>query len=278
MRGPDRRPLLRPIRLALRPPVKKVVVGSRRALFGASGGRLPDWLIVGAMKAGTTSLHHALHQSRHAVSPATKEVHFFDFNWARGDHWYRSHFLRVPGTRTGEASPSYLFHPRAAERAASLVPDIKLIVLLRDPVDRAYSHWAHQVRAGRERLEFVEAIDAEPERLRASDPDDPESTHRHFSYVARGMYADQLERWYDVFARDQVLVLRAEDVFDDFPRAVARVCTWLDLATPATRRLVRRNTGMARPSLDLAVRRRLVQRYQAANGRLPRLVGDDIGW
>jgi hypothetical protein len=83
---------------------------------------------------------------------------------------------------------------------------------------------------------------------------------------------------YDVFARDQVLVLRAEDVFDDFPRAVARVCTWLDLATPATRRLVRRNTGMARPSLDLAVRRRLVQRYLAANGRLPRLVGDDIGW
>lgn len=266
------------LRRSMRGKAKRAVVSTKRAVFGTLGGRAPDWIIAGAMKAGTTSLHYALHRSRQAVLPAKKEVHYFDYNWPRGDGWYHSHFVPVAGMRTGEASPSYMFHPAAAGRMASSLPDVRLIVLLRDPVDRAYSHWAHEVRAGLEPLGFAEAVEAEPERLREVDPDDPRSPHRHFSYVTRGCYADQLERLFECFDRDRVLVLRAEDVFDDFPGGVARICGWLGLAVPAARRYSRRNVGLERPPIDETLRRHLAQRLAAANRALPALAGSDMRW
>ena len=117
----------------------------------ATPGRLPDFVIIGAQRCGTSSLYSYLIEHPQ-IAPATrKELHYFDLNYAAGDEWYRSQFPQFPDTPfdgrltvTGEASPYYLFHPMAAERCASVVPDAKLIVMVRDPVERAYSHYHHE--------------------------------------------------------------------------------------------------------------------------------------
>ena len=120
---------------------------------------LPDFLLLGAQKAGSTSLYVHLMQHPQIIGVARKELHFFDYKSALGSWWYRTNFptkaemaqrsaaLGKP-VLTGEASPYYLFHPHAARRIARLLPDVKLIALLRNPVDRAFSHYHHEVRGG----------------------------------------------------------------------------------------------------------------------------------
>lgn len=237
-------------------------------------GRSPDWIIVGAQKAGTTTLHVALHRSPDASPWARKEIHYFTTNWDRPLSWYRSQFLALPGRKVGEASPYYLFHPEALSRIAATVPDARLVVLLRDPVDRAYSHWAHNVRRGREDLGFVEAIEAEEDRLAGSDPDDPDAAYRHASYVARGMYADQLARVRAHFPAEQVRVVRSEDLYGEPDRTVAGVSRWLGLRPPPD--VHRHNTGSPRAPLDRSVRRRLQARF-AEDQRRMRAQGD-MSW
>ena len=188
--------------------------------FGMATSRwrpLPDFLIIGAHRAGTTSLHDALFRHPCIVPnfprlQRIKGVRFFDEHFYRGTDWYRSHFatsasrrvlerLRGAPILAGEASPYYLFHPLAAERAFAVVPAAKLIVLLRDPVDRAYSHWRRERREGREPLErFEDAIAAEDgrlagevERIAASDRY-YSYAHENFSYLTQGLYADGLQR------------------------------------------------------------------------------------
>jgi hypothetical protein len=256
---------------------------------------LPDFLIIGAQKAGTTSLYAYLCAHPDVLPAARKEVHYFDLNHARGERWYRSMFplradLEVRARRaghrvvTGEASPYYLFHPLAAERAASTVPGTRLVVLLRDPVQRAWSHYRHEVAAGREPLGFTEALDAEPGRLdgaddavRAGGPPDLVRGHRWYSYVARGLYADQLRRWLEVFPREQLLVLTAEDLFTEPRREWARTAGFLGLdgAAPPTFRVHNPGTPDA---LDPAVRERLGATFARPNRDLAELLGHELPW
>ncbi len=192
---------------------------------------LPDFVILGAQKAGTTSLYAYLCAHPDVLPAARKEVHFFDVNYDRGAGWYRSMFplagarlLAARGGRTvltGEASPYYLFHPQAPARARALIPTAKLIAVLRDPVERAWSHYRHEVQAGREPLSFDDALAAEPTRLAGAErtfaaggPGATHPGHRYHSYVARGRYADQLQAWLACYPHEQLLVLRAEDLFE----------------------------------------------------------------
>jgi hypothetical protein len=150
-------------------PVRKV---ARTAVW--TSGRLtarwrelPDFLVIGAQKAGTTALYAYLRWHPSIAGPFWKEVSFFDRHWARGEAWYRGQFpLRSSGKVVGEASPSYVFHPLAPKRVFSLVPEVKLIVLLREPGDRAYSQYQHAVALGRETLSFEDALAAEDDRVR----------------------------------------------------------------------------------------------------------------
>ena len=116
---------------------------------------LPDAVILGAQKSGTSSLHNYLVQQPGVIEPLRKEVHYFDVNFGRGESWYRAHFGRLgePGLNL-DSSPYYLFHPAVPTRMRALLPDAKLIVLLRDPVRRAYSHYWHERDKGRETLEL----------------------------------------------------------------------------------------------------------------------------
>jgi hypothetical protein len=248
------------------------------------GGRLPDFLIIGAQRGGTRVLYDAL--TRHPqVQPArTDEIHFFSLFFDRGLDWYRAQFpSRPPGQVSGEASPYYLFHPLAARRVHAVAPEVKLIALLRDPVDRAYSHYQLEVRQGVEPLSFEDAIAAEEERLageeaRIVDDDTYVSfSHQHYSYLARGRYVEQLRRWLARFPRDQMLVVRSEDFYQDAAAVYQRVTDFLGLE----RHALELGHGADEPSyppLAPATRRRLTDYFATRNAALSELVGAEIGW
>ncbi len=197
----------------------------------------PDYLVIGTKRGGTTSMARWLlqHPDIRPLYPAIerrKGTYFFDVNYGRGHPWYRSHFpvgaihrrRRGPSGRprlVGEASPYYLHHPHAPERAHRHAPDARIIALLRNPVDRAHGHWAERHRNGIEHLDFVDALRAEAERLDGeeermmADPRYVSFAHQHYSYVDQGRYHRGLRRWLETFTRDQVLVLRSEDLYAD---------------------------------------------------------------
>jgi hypothetical protein len=269
-----------------------------RVLAGDGSRRsLPDYVIIGAQKAGTTSLQKAL--ARHPdVSPSlVKEIHYFDLHYERGEGWYRAHFCteaeRAHAERrghpivTGEATPFYLAHPLIAERAAHTIPDARLIVLVRDPVERAHSHYAHEVRLGREHAAIQDAFAHEltlgPDTGRRDPTDMDTRTLWHRSYLYRGLYAKQLAAWLARFRPDQLLVLRSEDYFAEPARTLDQVCTFLqvrkvsDLAHPEAFD-VHHNRGEPRAPLPLTLRKQLEAYFAGPNRALEDLLGRKMGW
>lgn len=206
---------------------------------------LPDFAVIGAKRGGTTSLYNYLleHPSVAPMFPARQNIkgtHYFDSHYWRGIDWYKSHFpvrRGAPGSTrlTGEGSPYYLFHPLAASRMAADTPTTRLVVLLRDPVERAYSHYKERVRHQAESLSFEDAIAREPERLRGeeeriiSTPGYLSREHEDHSYVAQGIYAPMLRRWFDVFDPQRVLVLFSEDFYADPDKTANQVWGFLGL-------------------------------------------------
>jgi sulfotransferase family protein len=277
-----------PLKAPLRPP-KRVY---RR---GTSGGRaLPEAIIIGAAKSGTTALFSYLTANPSIVRGEEKEVHFFDRDYGRGPAWYRAQFpkrreLRKLAARSGvqpvvcEATPYYLAHPLVPSRVHGLLPDVKLIALLRDPVERAVSHYHHNVQIGYERLPMREALDAEPERLQGevtrilSEPLYRSFTHQHNSYLERGRYAEQLERWLSVFREEQLLVLDASEFFTDATVTVKRVCRFLgveDRALPSYPPVGAREY----PAIDSELKQRLEAYFAPHNERLWDLLGTRFSW
>jgi hypothetical protein len=260
---------------------------------------LPDFLIIGAAKSGTTSLYHYLVQHPRIRRARRKEIRFFYREYARGPHWYRAHFplalrrrwetLRHGEFATGEASPSYLFYPHAAARAHALVPDAKLIAILRNPIDRAWSQYRHKVRKGIEPLSFEDAIAEEPARTRGewerilADESYRGAALFHFGYLRRGLYAEQLERWLALYPRERLLVLRAEDLFADPARVIRDATDFLGLAPrdpgEFVRRFERHNADEEpREALRPETRARLASHFAEANARLYALLGRDFEW
>lgn len=254
----------------------------------------PDFLIIGTQKGGTTAFYRLLTQHPLVQPATTKEVHYFDVHFAKGIDWYLSHFPVSTSrdgqkTLTGEASPYYLYHPHAARRAAQVVPGAKLITLLRNPVDRAYSDYNHKVREGRERLSFEEAVVAEEKRLAGekekmlADESYQSTNYRRYSYLSRGIYADQIEEWTSYFARDQMLALKSEDFFADPTGTLAACLEFLELPSwePRDRDLVgnpdARHEG-SYETMNSATRRRLEAHFEPHNRRLYNYLGKDFGW
>lgn len=245
---------------------------------------LPDAVILGAQKSGTSSLHNYLVQQPGMIEPLRKEVHYFDVNSGRGEAWYRAHFGRrgEPGLNI-DSSPYYLFHPAVPRRMHVLLPDAKLIVLLRDPVRRAYSHYWHERDKGREKLEFEAAIAAEAGRLgdaheRLADGTLERSfAHQHFSYVARGRYAEQLEAWFDVYPRERFLILKFEDLAKEPLATLNATLGFLGLPPAAAVDLEARNTRRYPPMAE-AVAAQLRDCFEPHNRRLEALLGRSMGW
>ena len=250
---------------------------------------LPDFLVIGVMKGGTTSFFNYLGQHPQVRPPFRKEIKYFDLHYGEGPGWYRAHFpLRskmTPGMVTGEATPYYLFHPQAAQRIARDLPGVKLICLLRNPVDRAYSHYQHMVRVGRETLSFAEALAKEEERLEgeeqkiAADPRYDPYDHLHYSYQARGRYAEQLERWFTLFPRERFLFLASEDLYAAPQKVCGQAAAFLGLAPAALENYeVFKQGSYKKDGMEPSLRAKLVEDFRPHNKRLYDLLNMKFDW
>lgn len=188
---------------------------------------LPHFLIIGSQKSGTTSLYSYLRRHPQIVPAFKKEVHFFDGglkpnedSYEKGVQWYQSHFplrSKVKANQlTFEASPLYMFNPLAPQRIKSKIPNVKLIAILRNPTERAISHYFHECRKQRESLPIDEAMRVEEVRLQRTleTKDYKNSVFMHRSYKARGRYYEQLQRYLSIFPKEQMLMMSAEDLFE----------------------------------------------------------------
>ncbi len=196
--------------------------------------RLPDFLGIGTQKGGTTYLHGLLQQHPKVHLAHPKELHFFTLHQHRGLKWYSQHFEAAPAdNRCGEITPYYLFHPLAAERIAAALPKVKLIVLLRDPVERALSQYFHSKRLGLEPLDFEDAFAAESKRLADAESalkrGETHKSHQQHSYLSRSRYEQQLLRFEKLFPSEQLLVLRSEDLFEQPEGIWEQVMVFLEL-------------------------------------------------
>ena len=208
----------------------------------------PDFLGLGVQKGGTTSLDAMLRQHPDVLLPDCKELQFFSLHYSLGEAWYGGQFAAAqPGQCCGEITPYYLFHPLAPARIRDLLPGVKLIVLLRDPVERALSQLFHSKRLGVEPLEPEQALLAEVQRLRDAEvviaAGGRHRSHQEHSYVARSRYELQLARYEALFSADQMLLLRSEDFFDDPNRVWQRLLTFLNLKLVPVPVLPRANAG-----------------------------------
>ena len=259
----------------------------RRARLATAGARrLPDFLVIGAQRAGSTSLFAQICAHPGVAAPSHKEIHYFDLQSFRGRRWYRSHFPPVSSSRgriTGEASPYYLFHPAVPARVAEALPDVHLVAVLRDPVARAYSQYQLSIRDGHETLGFEDALRAEPERLAGEDDrllaDGAyrSHAHRHHSYAARGAYAEQLLRWHGHLPKERLLVVSSEELVADPAGTAGAVLEFLGLDTEAVPPLPVRNQRPYVPMSD-AARSLLEARFEEPNRQVYELVGRDLGW
>jgi hypothetical protein len=261
---------------------------------------LPDFLLIGTQKGGTTSLYTYLQAHPAVASAARKEVHFFDrsLNWNKGLLWYRGHFptrvekyyaqhLHRQALLTGEATPDYLFLPHIPQRVVKLLPQVKLLVLLRHPVDRAYSQYQHAVAEGYETRSFEEAINSQEARLaqeRAQmlqDVSYERYTYMQHCYLLRGLYLEQLQRWMSLFPRERFLILQSEAFYADPVVTLKQVFDFLNL--PATELHLRKGEYKAYnhnhyAKMDPGLRKRLLAFFEPYNARLYDFLGVDFGW
>ncbi len=230
--------------------VKRVVHFGSRSVgrLTASARMLPDFLICGGQRCGTTSLYRALATHPMVLKAVLhKGVHYFDINYHRGLAWYRGHFPlqrtaeRVRrewgcSARAFESSPYYLYHPHAGARLAQDLPGVKIVVLVRDPVERAYSQHAHELARGFEyEPDFARALQLEAVRLAGqrerllADPHAYSFSHQHHGYRSRGEYASYLDAFAEHVDRARILVVESERFFTDPKPVYDRVLDFLGL-------------------------------------------------
>jgi hypothetical protein len=256
---------------------------------------LPGFLIVGAQRCGTTSMYRTLSQHPAVLKAVLhKGVHYFDTGYAHGLAWYQGHFpLRARAALvrratgevplTFESSPYYMFHPLAAQRICRDLPGVKLLVLVRDPVERAYSAHAHELARGYETEPFERALELEDERLAGeaerivSRPGYLSHSHQHHAYRTRGHYADQLERLAELFGRDRVHVVDSGRFFADPKPVYDGVLEFLGLRHRGYP-VFERHNARPRSAMPQALRAGLGEHFLPHDERLTRWLGGPPSW
>lgn len=235
---------------------------------------LINFIIAGVQKAGTTALFDHLGDAPGVSLSTVKEVHFFDdesVDWSHPDYTaYEARFPLVEGGIVGEATPIYLFWPNALERICAYNPAMRIIVLLRDPVERAWSQWRMEIRRGAEQEPFAWCIRQGRQRLFTNEP---WGHHREFSYVERGFYGEQIARLFQLFPRDQVLFLKADDLRTDPNAVLAQVCAFVGAPPPPPTEPRSVHVGREMGGLDPADAAHLRAIYAADLARLKALTG-----
>ena len=257
---------------------------------------LPGFLIVGAQRCGTTSMTRTLSQHPAVVNAAMhKEVHYFDISYDRSLAWYRSHFpLQARARRSAatlnvspvgfESSPYYMFHPLAPARILRDLPGVKLLVLLRDPVERTYSAHAHEVAHGYETEPYERAMELEESRLAGeaerilADPSYNSHSHQHHSYRARGQYAEQVEHLEELFGRERMHVVDSGDFFADPAPVYDEVLDFLGLPRAGLPDFQPRNARPRSAPMPASIRAALEDHYRPHDERLARWLGRVPSW
>ena len=217
---------------------------------------LPSFIIVGAVRCGTTSLYYNICEHSCVLPAAYDEIGFFDSNYELGINWYKSMFptkfkkkkieSKTGICITGEDTPFYFWDKNAINRIKKEIPKIKLIVLLRNPIDRAYSNYHLGVRLGSETLSFEESIKKEIELLEKNN--DIESNNiekflRPRSYIAKGLYYHQIKNWFDVFSKEQILVLNTENLAENPQQTLEQIFNFLGLPNERIQNIQNRKVG-----------------------------------
>jgi hypothetical protein len=236
-----------------------------------------DFVIAGAQKSGTTALHYFLQKHPQITLGDQQEMHFFDndelFAGPVDYQLLHQHFPAVKkGGIAGECTPSYLYHEPAMERIWNYNPKIKLIILLRNPVDRAFAHWNMQRFKGRERLDFLEAVKAESDRMKqVSTPVEA----RRIAYVDRGRYSEQLERVFKLFPREQVKLIKFEEFQDNNREIVDSIFDFLGVKRLRAIRSKDRNVVPYAREMSADERKQLYAIFTDEIARVEPLVGWD---
>lgn len=254
---------------------------------------LPDGhvFIVGAQKAGTTSLHFQLSRHPGILEGRRKELHYFDFNFSNNLDLFYNEFSKSLEKRKPpvsesrwflDSSPSYLFHPLVPARIQKTLPNSKLIVLLRNPADRAVSHYFHNLRQKRETRAFPRAIVEEKLSIEfelREQWDDPQSDWRHFSYLRRGFYSEQVQRLLDTFPSQQLKVRFSEDYFKNPGDIVKDILVWLGLEPSIDMDLnLIHNEGLQDSSLSSELAKTIAPYFSDETRRLEKILGRDTPW
>ncbi len=280
-------------RAALLPTVQRAAYLAGRVT--ASQRMTPGLLICGAQRCGTTSMYQALRQHPAVLRAVSRKgVHYFDdVAYLNGPLWYRAHFpLMASGRRRArragepalvfESSPYYLFHPAGARRIAQSLPGVRVLVLVRDPVERAYSAYTHERARGFEQEPFERALELEASRLAGeedrllADESYVSRAHRHQGYVARGHYIGQLERMISELGRERVHVVDADDFFAD-PRPVwdeVRQFAGLSAADP----VFEQHNARPRSSMSPTLSAQLREQFAESDERLAQWWGRTPSW
>lgn len=246
--------------------------------------RPPEFLVIGAQRAGTSSMFRYLGQHPQVRRPLRKEIDYFSANYGHPPSWYAAHFPVRAAARSFDCTPQYFVHPLAAERCHALLPDAKLVVMVRDPVTRLVSQYSHMRGLGFEHLGLREALEAEEERsapdLRAIDEDpgwNPRLFFR-FGYLARSRYAEQIQRWLSVYPPSSLHVFDFDEFVTSPGSEWARLMHFLELDPWAPEEFRNWSRPMVKPPADPE----LVQEIRAGLDedieRFRELAGRPLSW
>ncbi len=257
---------------------------------------LPNFLIIGYYKSGTTSLYDYLIQHENIGKAKRKEIHYFSFSYWRGLMWYRSYFSTIFAKRqieaktgrkfhTGESSPQYIFHPYSLDRIHQTLPNVKLILLLRNPIDRAYSHYIHEKNRENEPLKtFEEAIELDDERYEVMFSKFKKNEIKEFNnkvylspYVRMGKYILEIKKLYKIFPKNQILILKTSDLDNSPENTVNKALKFMDLLLTNKINFTKKNVGKY-SQMNSETREKLIEYYKPYNLELEKFLDMKFDW
>lgn len=243
----------------------------------------PNFIIIGAQKSGTTSLENYIVQHPQVIPAIKKETHFWYRDFEKGINWYLAHFPPIPKSQnfiTGEATPNYLENYQSAERIYNVFPEVKLLVILRNPVDRAFSQYNHWLRLNWDDRSFETAINSELEIL-SKNPEKPQGDKNYWqqtgNYIGRGIYVEFIKKWLAVFPREQILILKGENLYQKPVETMKEVFEFLGLPEHQLPEYRKLNPGHYSPIND-EMRQKLSEYFQPYNQRLEKYLGIEFNW
>ena len=253
---------------------------------------LPDFIIIGAMKSGTTSLYYNICQHQNVFEAAYDEIGFFDDNYELGLNWYRSMFptifqkyiskLKHQKFLTGEDTPFYFWKEDAVNRINKILPNVKLIIILRNPIDRAYSNYTDRINQGKELNSFEEVIEREINLIKKNGEKNSKSNQiidiiKEPAYLAKGIYVNQLELWIKKFPLNQFHILSTEEMANNPNKTLQKVFEFLEIPKENIKTPQKRKMKKYSP-MNIKTRESLIEFYKPYNEKLFEEINQRFDW